>query len=50
MPVMIGGNSAAYEQRFSGWIDDVRLYGYGLSEAEVKALYRGSGETAQAEK
>ena len=50
MPVMIGGNSAAYEQRFNGWIDDVRLYGYGLSEAEVKALYRGSGETAQAEK
>jgi hypothetical protein len=49
-PVMIGCNSAAYERRFNGWIDDVRLYGYGLREAEVKALYRGGGETSRAEK
>ena len=49
-PVMIGCNSAAHERRFNGWIDDVRLYGYGLSEAEVKALYRGGGEASRAEK
>lgn len=41
-PVMIGGNSQAYNRRFNGWIDDVRLYGYGLSEAEVKALCQTS--------
>jgi hypothetical protein len=49
-PVMIGCNSTAYERRFNGWIDDVRLYGYGLSEAEVKALYRSGGETSRAAK
>ena len=49
-PVMIGCNSTAYERRFNGWIRDVRLYGYGLSEAEVKALYRGGGETSRAVK
>jgi hypothetical protein len=49
-PVLIGCNSTAYERRFNGWIDDVRLYGYGLSEAEVKALYRASGEPARAAK
>ncbi len=49
-PVMIGCNSAAYERRFNGWIDEVRLYGYALNEAEVKALYRGNGATAQAAK
>jgi hypothetical protein len=43
-PVMIGCNSTAYERRFNGWIDDVRLYGYGLTEQEVKALYRGGAE------
>ena len=49
-PVMIGCNSQAFERRFNGWIDDVRLYGYGLSEAEVKALYRGAGEPSRAAK
>jgi hypothetical protein len=49
-PVMIGCNSTAYERRFNGWIDDVRLYGYGLSEADVKALYRGGGEASRAAK
>ncbi len=48
-PVMIGCNSAAYDRRFNGWIDDVRLYGYGLSDAEVKALYR-AGPTEHAAK
>ena len=49
-PVMIGCNSEAYERRFNGWIDDVRLYGYGLSDAEVKALYRGAGSGLRAER
>jgi hypothetical protein len=49
-PVMIGCNSTAYERRFNGLIDDVRLYGYGLSEAEVKALYRGGAEPSRAAK
>jgi len=49
-PVMIGCNSAAYDRRFNGWIDDVRLYGYGLSETEVKALCRDGGEAAHAAK
>lgn len=49
-PVMIGGNSGRPERKFSGWMSDVRLYGYGLSEAEVKALYRSGGDTARAEK
>lgn len=49
-PVMIGCISIAYERRFNGWMDDVRLYGYGLSEAEVKALYRGGSDTTRAEK
>jgi Concanavalin A-like lectin/glucanases superfamily/F5/8 type C domain len=49
-PVMIGCNSAAYERRFNGWIDDVRLYGYGLSEAEVKTLYRTGADSLRAQK
>lgn len=40
--VMIGCNSEHYERRFNGWIDDVRLYSYGLSEDEVKGLYRAA--------
>ncbi len=44
-PVMIGCNSEHYDRRFNGWIDDVRLYGYGLSNDEVKALYRAGCET-----
>ena len=49
-PVMIGCNSMAYERRFNGWIDDVRLYGYALNEADIKALYRGNGQTVRAAK
>lgn len=48
--VMIGCNQAARERKFNGWIDDVRLYAYGLSEGEVKTLYRGGGEASRAEK
>ena len=39
-PVMIGENSERRGRLFNGWMDDVRLYGYGLSEPEVQALYR----------
>jgi hypothetical protein len=49
-PVMIGCNANAYERRFNGWIDDVRLYGYGLTPEQVKALYSGNGESQRAEK
>ncbi len=49
-PVMIGCNSEFYERRFNGWIADVRIYGYGLSEAEVKALYHRSAEPPRAGK
>jgi Concanavalin A-like lectin/glucanases superfamily/F5/8 type C domain len=49
-PIMIGCNSQAFERRFNGWIDEVRLYGYGLSEDQVKALYRGGGDASRAEK
>ena len=49
-PVMIGCISTARERLFNGWIDDVRLYAYGLSEPEVKALYRGGGEPSRATK
>jgi hypothetical protein len=50
-PLMIGGNpSTPNAKRFEGWIDDVRLYGYGLSEAEVKALYQGAGPVLRADK
>jgi hypothetical protein len=49
-PVMIGCNFAAYDRRFNGWIDDVRLYGYGLSAAEVKDLYRSAADTTRAAK
>ena len=48
--VMIGCNQVARDRKFNGWIDDVRLYGYGLSEAEVKALYRSVGEGSRATK
>jgi hypothetical protein len=40
-PLWLGNNAAAQTQFLSGWLDDVRLYDRGLSEAEIKALYRG---------
>ena len=50
-PLMIGCNPPPSNgKRFEGWIDNVRLYGYGLSEAEVKALYQGAGPVLRAEK
>ena len=43
VPLRIGSNLEALGRGFSGWIAEVRLYGYGLSQAEVKALYQGAG-------
>jgi hypothetical protein len=40
-PVLIGENAAAAGHYWNGLIDDVRLYRYALSEAEIKALYAG---------
>ncbi len=42
-PVMIGENGMWRGRQFNGWIDDVRLYGYGLKFEQVQALYDGSG-------
>jgi hypothetical protein len=49
-PVRIGSTWQTYPRGFNGWIEDVRLYGYGLSQEEVKALYRGAGADLRAEK
>ncbi len=38
-PVLIGENAAETGHYWNGLIDDVRIYSYALSEAEVKALY-----------
>jgi len=43
-PVMIGQNSMGRTQPFKGWIDEVRLYGRGLSVQEIKALGRGEAK------
>jgi large repetitive protein len=39
-PVWLGNSSASRAQFFNGAMDDVRLYGFGLSEEEIKALHR----------
>jgi len=41
--VRIGGNSEKPECFWNGLIDDVRIYNYALSEAEIMALYAGQG-------
>ncbi len=43
-PLWLGDNSAARSLCFNGWLDDVRLFAGGLSDEEVKAIYR---ETAK---
>jgi hypothetical protein len=43
-PVLLGENPERRGRCFNGWMDDVRLYGYGLSEQEVQALYRSSAK------
>ncbi|MHC4533160.1 MAG: protein kinase domain-containing protein [Planctomycetota bacterium] len=42
-PVVIGENWENAHHEFNGLIDDVRIYSYALSEAEVQALYTGHG-------
>ncbi|MFC1795108.1 LamG domain-containing protein [Planctomycetota bacterium] len=37
--VHIGGNSAEPKREWAGLIDDMRIYGYALTEVEIKALY-----------
>jgi large repetitive protein len=39
-PVWLGNDSAARGEYFRGWLDDVRLYDRGLTEAEIQALQR----------
>ena len=41
--VLIGENSQWPGREWNGLIDDVRIYSYALSEAEIKALYAGKG-------
>ena len=50
VPLRIGSNLEALGKGYSGCIDEVRLYGYGLSQTEVKALYQGAGAGQRAEK
>jgi hypothetical protein len=40
-PVVIGDNAQTPGRQWSGLIDDVRIYSYALSKAEIKALYVG---------
>jgi hypothetical protein len=39
--VLIGENAERPGRLLNGLIDDVRIYSYALSEAEIKALYAG---------
>jgi beta-galactosidase len=39
--VLIGENAERPGRFWNGLIDDVRIYSYALSEAEIKALYAG---------
>lgn len=39
-PVMVGQNSMGRTEPFKGWVDDVRLYGRGLADKEIKALHQ----------
>ena len=41
--VLIGGNAQQTGRKWNGLIDDVRIYSYALTEAEIKALYAGDG-------
>ncbi len=42
-PVVVGENWENVYHEFNGLIDDVRIYRYALSAAEVEALYNGHG-------
>ena len=41
LPVCIGENLQTGGREWKGLIDDVRIYNYALSEAEIQALYNG---------
>jgi large repetitive protein len=41
-PLWLGNSPAARGEWYNGLLDDVRLYRHGLSEEEIKALYRGA--------
>ncbi|HYG33386.1 MAG TPA: LamG domain-containing protein [Clostridia bacterium] len=45
-PVFIGENPIRPGRQFNGWIDDVRLYSRGLTEAEIQELYRNESGPA----
>ena len=40
-PVLIGENGAVRNRFFNGLIDDVHVYNFGLTEAQVRRLYEG---------
>ncbi len=40
-PVCIGANCATKRDRFTGLLDDIRIYNYALSESEITALCAG---------
>jgi hypothetical protein len=40
--VAIGNNPGQWDEYFQGVIDDVRIYDYGLSDEEIKAVYQSS--------
>ena len=42
-PVYIGENGQRMGREWNGLIDDVRIYSYALTEAEVKEVYAGRG-------
>jgi len=41
-PVFIGENSEETNREWDGRLDDVRLYSYALSAAEIRTLYESS--------
>jgi serine/threonine protein kinase/tetratricopeptide (TPR) repeat protein len=44
-PVCIGDNAEQSGRYWNGWIDDVRIYSYALSEAGIAALYNAGQES-----
>ena len=40
-PVCIGAHSLTKKKRYVGFIDDIRIYNYALTEDEVIGLYAG---------
>jgi len=44
-PVCIGDNAERPGRYWNGWIDDVRVYSYALSEAEIANLYESAAQS-----